>query len=335
MQVLDDKFTDIIHIHDYEIWTDSGWEEVSAVCKTIEYQEYILTLDGYRLICADDHIVFCQNDEEKCVKDLTVDDFVQTEEGLRRVISVEVTDSYSQMYDVQVDSEKHAYYTDGILSHNTTTAGIYALWRALYSNIKMNIYILSNKGESAKDFLNRIKEVYSDLAPHLKRGIIEWNKTSIVFENGTAIHTSTTTPDSIRGRSVSLLILDEFAHVRPEVADPFWTSAQPTVASGTAQILIISTPNGQTGQYYELWRGAEIGLTDPEKGNGFRPFRIEWNEPPGRDEEFKRKMIAETSRRIFAQEYACLGSDTYINIKDKFTGEVHRVRIGDLYVKGD
>jgi hypothetical protein len=198
----------------------------------------------------------------------------------------------------------------------TTTAGIYALWRALFTNKKMNIYILSNKGESAKDFLNRIKEVYSDLDPYLKRAIIEWNKTSIVFENGTAIHTSTTTPDSIRGRSVSLLILDEFAHVRPEVADPFWTSAQPTVASGSAQICIISTPNGNTGQFAELWKGAELGAKDPLKGNGFTPFRIEWDEPPGRGEEFRRKMIAETSLMTWQQEYNCsfLGSSsTLIN----------------------
>ena len=197
----------------------------------------------------------------------------------------------------------------------TTTAGIYALWRALFTNKKMNIYILSNKGESAKDFLNRIKEVYCDLEPFLKRGITEWNKTSIVFENGTAIHTSTTTPDSIRGRSVSLLILDEFAHVRPEVADPFWTSAQPTVASGSAQIIVISTPNGNTGQFYELWQGAEVGQKNPKKGNGFKPFRIEWNEPPGRTEEFKQKMIAETSLITWNQEYACLGYDSNVNLK--------------------
>jgi hypothetical protein len=332
MQVIDDKFEEVFYTDDWEVETDSGWEDVSAVYKTIQYQEYVLHLEnGYELICADDHIVFCYGGEEKFVKDLSEEDYVMTNDGPQQVVSVRETDNYSNMYDLQVESEKHAYYTNGILSHNTTTAGIYALWRALYTKKKMNIYILSNKGESAKDFLNRIKEVYSDLDPYLKRAIIEWNKTSIVFENGTAIHTSTTTPDSIRGRSVSLLILDEFAHVRPEVADPFWTSAQPTVASGSAQICIISTPNGNTGQFAELWKGAEIGEKNPEKGNGFKPFKIEWNEPPGRDEEFRKKMIAETSLMTWQQEYNCLQGETFINIRDKVTGQIHRVQIGELY----
>lgn len=326
MKVQDDKFTDIISTDEWQIETDDGWQDISAVCKTVEYDEWVLKLeDDYELICADDHIVFCEGYEEKLVKDLTGDDYVLTDKGIKRVLSVIKTDNSSQMYDVQVDTDRHSYYTNGILSHNTTVTGIYALWKALYTKKKMNIYILSNKGESAKDFLLRIKDVYCDLDPYLKRGIIEWNKTSIVFENGTAIHTSTTTPDSIRGRSVSLLILDEFAHVRPEVADPFWTSAQPTVASGSAQIIIISTPNGNTGQYYNIYDGAEKGI------NGFTPYRVEWDEIPGRDEAFKMKTISETSLKVWNQEYACVGSDTFINIKDKFTSEIYSVRIGELY----
>ena len=187
----------------------------------------------------------------------------------------------------------------------TTITGIYALHKALYSADPINIYILSNKGESAKDFLGRIKAVYTELDPYLKKGVSEWNKTSIVFEDGTLISTSTTTVDAIRGRSASLLILDEFAHVLPHIASEFWTSAQPAIANG-GEIIIISTPKGNVGEYYNLYSKAERGE------NEFKCHKIEWNEVPGRDEEFKEKTIRDVGLQRWLQEYACdfLGSSS-------------------------
>ena len=53
------KFIESYDTNDYQIWTDTGWEDVSAIHKTVEYEVYILTLEnGLELKCADDHIVF-------------------------------------------------------------------------------------------------------------------------------------------------------------------------------------------------------------------------------------------------------------------------------------
>lgn len=188
-------------------------------------------------------------------------------------------------------------------SGKTTITAIYVLHKALFSTERQNIYILSNKGESSKDFLERIKTIYSELPSFLKRGVTEWNKTSVQFEGskfnetGSAIYSSTTSPDAIRGRSASLLVLDEFAHVPVHVAQEFWTSAQPSVAEG-GQIIIISTPKGNTGEYYKIYTESVRGQ------NEFANLKVAWDEIPGRDEKFREKTIKEIGLVRWNQEYA-------------------------------
>lgn len=89
---------------------------------------------------------------------------------------------------------------------------------------------------------------------------------------------------------------DEFAFVRDNIAEEFWTSVSPTLATGGACI-ICSTPNGDTNRFAQLWHGANLDI------NGFKPIAVKWNEPPGRDEEFKRREIAKIGTIRWEQEY--------------------------------
>jgi hypothetical protein len=214
-------------------------------------------------------------------------------------------------------------------SGKTAITAVYALHTALFSTVRKSIYILSNKGDAAKDFLERIKTIYTEIPDYLKKGVLEWNKTNIQFEDKTAIYTSTTTDSAIRGRSVDLLILDEFAFVPEHIAGEFFSGAQPTVASTKGQIIIISTPKGNTGQFYDIYSGAVKGEND------YAHMKVEWNEVPGRNEKFKEKMIKEIGTQKWLSEYACVSEKTLINIKDKVTGKIYKVKIGDLYEQGE
>ena len=55
---------------------------------------------------------------------------------------------------------------------------------------------------------------------------------SMEFENGSRIVSATTTGNTGRGMSISLLYCDEFAFVNPNIAEEFWTSISPTLATG-------------------------------------------------------------------------------------------------------
>jgi hypothetical protein len=98
----------------------------------------------------------------------------------------------------------------------TQLLSVYVVWYAIFNEDKF-VGIASNKSSSAKDFLYRVKTTYELLPPWLKPGVVEYNKTSLEFENGTRVHSSATTKDTFRGRTISLLILDEFAHLPPAV----------------------------------------------------------------------------------------------------------------------
>ena len=88
--------------------------------------------------------------------------------------------------------------------------------------------------------------------------------------------------------SVNLLFLDEFAFV--ERANEFYTSTYPVISAGKdTKVIITSTANGIGNTYHKIWEGAV------QKTNEFIPFTVNWYDVPGRDEEWKRQTIANTS----------------------------------------
>ncbi len=114
------KFEEVYDIEDYEIWTDSGWEDVKRIGKTVPYTVWILKLeDGYDLECADTHIVFDESYEEVFVKDLKESDLIQTLKGVKKVLDVKKTNRIESMYDIELQEGNRRYFTNGILSHNT------------------------------------------------------------------------------------------------------------------------------------------------------------------------------------------------------------------------
>jgi len=118
----DKKFIESLTANGISVMTDNGWEQLEASHKTIPYKIWQLVLEnGLRLRCADNHIVFLSDYTEVFVKDLSIGTMICTEDGLSAVIDVfETGDDSEHMYDLQVNSAEHRYYTDGILSHNTT-----------------------------------------------------------------------------------------------------------------------------------------------------------------------------------------------------------------------
>ena len=51
---------------------------------------------------------------------------------------------------------------------------------------------------------------------HIRAGVVEYNKMSISFDNGSRIVASTTTENTGRGMSLTLVYLDEFAFHQSE-----------------------------------------------------------------------------------------------------------------------
>lgn len=203
----------------------------------------------------------------------------------------------------------------------TQTTASYILHYILFNEQK-TVAILANKGSTAKEIISRIKTSYEELPLWMQVGVVEWNKHSILLANGSRVVAAATSSSAIRGMSISLLYLDEFAFLHPNMAMEFFESVYPTVSSGKeTKILISSTPKGLN----HFWKMFD----DAEKGNSeFIPMKIEWNEVPGRDEEYKRRTIATIGELSWEQEYACVTGDTEVTVR--IDGVIKKLTLKEL-----
>ena len=180
-------------------------------------------------------------------------------------------------------------------SGKSISACAYLLWYALFHTEK-TIAILANKGATAREMLSRITLMLENIPFFLQPGSKSLNKGTLEFSNNSRIVAAATSGSSIRGMSVNLLYLDEFAFV--ERAAEFYTSTYPVVSAGTdTKVIITSTANGIGNQFHKVWEGAVQGI------NEFKNFRVDWHDVPGRDEDWRIQTIANTSQLQFDQEF--------------------------------
>lgn len=92
---------------------------------------------------------------------------------------------------------------------------------------------------------------------------------------------------------------DELAFVKKHIQTSFWASIFPTISTG-GEIIISSTPNGDSDLFSELWFSA-----NSKKGTDFNPIYVPWDAPPGRDEKFKQDTIGTFGQARWDQEYEC------------------------------
>jgi hypothetical protein len=216
-------------------------------------------------------------------------------------------------------------------SGKSISACAYLLWFALFHSEK-TVAVLANKGATAREMLSRITLMLENIPFFLQPGCKALNKGSIEFSNNSRILAAATSGSSIRGLSVNLLYLDEFAFV--ERANEFYTSTYPVVSSGKdTKIIVTSTANGIGNTFYKIWEGAIQGV------NEFNPFRVDWWDVPGRDENWKQQTIANTSQLQFDQEFGntFFGTgDTLINAETLmgFRAEPYKKALegGDLLI---
>ena len=189
-------------------------------------------------------------------------------------------------------------------SGKSITSCAYLLWYLLF-NPEVTVAVLANKGAIAREMISRIVTMLESVPFFLQPGVKILNKGNIEFGNDSKVVAAATSSSSIRGLSINLLYLDEFAFV--ENAEEFYTSTYPVVTSGKqSKVIITSTANGVGNMFYKIYESAI------QKQSEYKHFLINWFDVPGRDEEWKKQTIANTSETQFEQEYgnSFLGTGT-------------------------
>lgn len=190
----------------------------------------------------------------------------------------------------------------------TTCAAGYLLWYAMF-HPDQTILISAHKYTGSQEIMQRVRYAYELCPDHIRCGVINYNKGSIEFDNGSRIISTTTTGNTGRGMSISLLYCDEFAFVPPNIADEFWTSISPTLATG-GKAIITSTPNSDEDTFATIWKEAnkkfdEFGNEQDVGVNGFFPFTCTWDEHPDRDDAWASQERGRIGEERFRREYNC------------------------------
>ena len=275
--------------------TDKGYSPASHIHLTQHYSIYKISLsNGYGLTCADNHIVFNEKLQETYVKSLSPGDQIYTDEGLFKVINIEHFPIRVSMCDLTINDINHRYYTNGILSHNTVTSALFMLHYICFNSDKSAL-ILGNKRGTAVDILNKLKSIYYEIPYFLKPGILKWNDSECVFDNGCRIKAEATTINSGIGMTIHCCLMDEFAHVPPNILDKFYNNLLPVVTATKGKVLITSTQNGYN-LFYIIWMSAKSG------DSSYTPFEVTWDMIPEwnpdtrqwekRDEKWHRMQVA-------------------------------------------
>jgi hypothetical protein len=173
-------------------------------------------------------------------------------------------------------------------------SAVIALHRALYHPGSL-VLCLAPALRQSQELFGKIAGFYRDLGRPVSP--IGERKLSLELENESRIITLPGTEKTIRGFSgVSLLIVDEAARVEDEL----YFAVRPMLAVSGGTLIMVSTPYGQRGIFYEEWTG----------GDGWERYTVTAEECPRIPLGFLEEERKTLGPWWFAQEYECRFMDT-------------------------
>ena len=189
---------------------------------------------------------------------------------------------------------------------STVTAG-YVTWKIIFE-ANQSVVIVATDRETARELMDKVKKILLELPDWLKdvldiRKWVKNNDREIVLRNESKIVAAAKGVDAVRGKAINLLVIDEAAFIAN--SDKVWTTAQPTLSTG-GDCIVLSTPNGVGGWFYDTYQGAALGPQHPD-GNNFEPYELLWDKHPDRDESWYDETMKSLNNdtKKFAQEFGC------------------------------
>ena len=178
----------------------------------------------------------------------------------------------------------------------STITAAYIVWLMLFYRDK-NVLVIATKFQTAANLVKKVKNIMQNVPPWLRIAEIKIdNRTSFVLTNGSEVKAASTSGDAGRSEALSLLVIDEAAHV--DGLEELWTGLYPTLSTG-GRCIALSTPNGVGNWFHKTYIEAE------QNQNDFHPINLSWDVHPERDQEWFEKETRNMSKRQIAQELQC------------------------------
>ncbi len=192
----------------------------------------------------------------------------------------------------------------------STITAAYCVWMMLFHRDK-NVLVMATKFGTASNLVKKVKAMMKNLPPWIRISNIKVdNRSSFELHNGSQIKATSTSGDAGRSEALSLLVIDEAAHV--DGLDELWTGLYPTLSTG-GRCIALSTPNGVGNWFHKTYVDAD------NMENDFHPINLPWDVHPERDKIWFDKETKNMSRRQIAQELECnfnTSGDTVVHPDD-------------------
>ena len=207
-----------------------------------------------------------------------------------------------KLYDYQADlvEDFNDYRFNLILKARqlgiSTITAAYIAWMMMFHRDK-NVLVMATKFTTAGNLVKKVKAIVKNLPKWVRIAEVSIdNRTSFELSNGSQIKASSTSSDAGRSEALSLLVIDEAAHV--EGLDELWTGLYPTLSTG-GRCIALSTPNGVGNWFHQNYVDAD------SQQNDFHPTKLMWDVHPDRDQDWFENETRNMSRRQIAQELKC------------------------------
>jgi Helicase len=176
----------------------------------------------------------------------------------------------------------------------TTIVGALALHQALYVPRSFCLIFAPSLDQSL-EFFRRV----ADLSHALGMAKVDpeaLRKTGMDLKNGSRIEARPGSERTARGRTASLLAIDEAARIE----DGLYHALRPMLAVSGGRLVMLSTPAGKRGVFHHEWT----------EGAGWERYEVPASECPRISEEFLEEERRALPARVYRQEYFNSFEDT-------------------------
>lgn len=191
--------------------------------------------------------------------------------------------------DLLLSNDKRIILNTCRQSGKTSMSAIIALHTALFRP-KSLILIVSPSLRQSGEMFKKITAFYDSIGRPVKPK--QETALTLTLKNGSRIVSLPGTEGTTRGFSkVDLICIDEAARCPDEV----YISVRPMLAVSEGRLILLSTPYGKMGFFYEVW----------QHGEKWRRFKIDAYSCPRISEEFLENERHAMSKWHFSSEYLC------------------------------
>lgn len=262
--MLDEK--DIAEVRDVtgkSILTPKGWVRISKVYKTVPLAVVAVVAGSNKIVCSEKHLLMTAAGEWVHAGTIVPGLLVETVDGPAAVSSIEHLPEKQVLYDITIDDPSGQYWSDGFLSHNSTT---FVARQLILSHLipKYKSLYICPRADQLGTYGNRFLEMESAFRFPIKGQ----NKYSKVYKSSKStidFNYCLTSADAVRGKTVDEILIDEAQGMDPDILPEILktqtiTKIPSTIYAGTA--LSIDT------LLEDKWQSSSKGVWHVRAGNG-------------------------------------------------------------------